>query len=197
MTAFPAGPYILEIPYIVADEGHSLRVNCDVTGSPAIGSAPSSITLETKDGDGILLNGGADEFWDAVRPLMSSDASATAYILWRANEDNNDLTFISGGTLTTPNGASGGDPILTSQATYTWRSGRGNWGRIQIMDQPIPLLSKGPLLSTGQSVVNALSTYILGGTSFIMARDRSFLVVPLNASFDPQNQKLFNRRYRS
>lgn len=197
MTAFPAGPYILEIPYIVEGEAHSLRVNCDVVGSAAVGSAPAAITLETKDGDGILLNGGADEFWGHARDLMSTEASASTYILWRANEDNNDLTFISGGVLTEPDGGLEVDPRLTSQATFTWRSGRGNWARIQVMDTPFIQLSKGPLLSTGVSQVNAMSTYILGGTSFVMARDRSFLVAPLNASFDPQNGKLFNRRYRS
>lgn len=197
MATYPPGPYILDIPYTVSGLSHNLTINCDVIGTPAIGAAPNTIELETKNGEGILLSGAADELWGVLRPAMTTQALASTYTLWKANEDNGEKTFVSGGSLTTPNGSLVDAPMLTSQVTLTWRSARGNYARLQIMESAFAGAARLPLLSSGHAVLYAISAYVLGPTSVVMARDRSFLIVPMNASFDPQNGTLHNRRNRS
>jgi hypothetical protein len=196
MTVRPPGPFLLDIPYVQTGEVHHFTVNCDVVGPATIGLAPTVVTMRSQGSGPLLLSGAADDLWDVVRPLMPDTTVATQYVLWKYNGTNLDKTFISGGTLTAPNGSSDGDVVLASQAIFTFRSGGGNTGKLVVNDTPIDSNFRGPWGTGGIGVTAALKTYLLSPDCIVMARDRSFPVAALNESFG-QNEKLWRRRYRS
>lgn len=197
MAKRPAGPYLLDIPYTIQGVLHHLTFNCDAVGSPAVGTPPSGVTMESKDGNGVLLNGAVDAFWTAVRPIFSTTTLASAWTLWKMNANNNDKLFISGGTLTTPNGGNAAAPILTSQVTLTWRTGGGNVTKLIFLETPLSANLSYPLTESPFGEPDAISAWVLSGGSIMLGRDRAFPVQAMTASFDPQNDKVFERRYRS
>lgn len=197
MTAFPVGPYTLQIPMIWSELSHDLEVNCDVLGSPAAGADPSSVNLRTRNGDGAPLDDCANAFWDKVRPLFHLATLASTYTLWKRNTDNTDRVFVSGGTLTNLNGANIGAPNTpASQATLTWRSAGGHYMKLIFLEGVFSGSSRIPIASSTDPNVTALNGYITSGLNFVTARDRSFPVTPMNISYG-QNEKVFQRRYRS
>lgn len=196
MTVRPPGPYLLDIPYVQTGEVHHFTVNCDVVGPATIGLSPTVITMRSQGSGPLILAGAADDLWDVIRPIMPATTIASQYVLWKYNGTNLDKTFISGGTLTTPDGSSVGAVVLASQAIFTFRSGAGNIGKLVVNDTPITLNTRGPLGTSSIGVTAAIKTYLLSANCIVMARDRSFPVAGLNESFG-QNEKLWRRRYRS
>jgi len=197
MPNFP-GPFLVEIPYIVTGLAHSLTFNCDAIGTPAIGDAPDTVFLESKGGSGVALDDAADEFWGLARSFFNTAVLASTYTLWKCTEGTGERTFISGGSLAAPNGVSGNATQLTQQTTITFRSGRGGYGKLEMLETAVPgEVRKIPATASGYAFVNALVEYVVGPTSVVMARDRSFFVVPMNIGWDPQNDKVFERRYRA
>lgn len=196
MTRYPAGPYTLEIPYIVSNISHTVEVNCDVIGTPSAGDNPIDVTMRTKDGDGATLSTCANALWDVLRPLWTSAVIASTYTLWRRNANNNDKEFVSGGLLVSPNGSGVGTLVLASQVTATWRSAKGGIVKL-VLQEVIPgaTNTRNPI-TPGDIWVYPISQFILGTGNFVTARDRSFPVSAMNASYG-QNEKLFNRRFRA
>lgn len=196
MTAYPPGPFLLEIPYVYAGLSHDVTVNCDAVGTPTVGSDPTTVFLETKDGAGATLDDSANALWDLIRVFFLPATGASAYTLWKCNPDNSERLFISGGALVHPNGGGTGVVIPSSEVIFTWRSAGGNYLKIELLEHTIDSQSRAPLLSTGLAPVNALSAFVLGPSSFVMARDRSFPVVAMNASFG-QDEATWRRRNRA
>lgn len=196
MTQYPRGPYILRIDYTQNQLTHTLDLNVDVIGDAVTGTAPADITLRSRAGGGVLLNGAADEIWGVIRPNLPTSTTASSYALFKPNVNNNDLLFISGGILTQPNGSSTNTVVPASQATLTWRSGNGNIAKMVLLEHVYASNSRTSLGASGTAAIEAINTYVLSDNNVLMARDRSFPVVPLNVSFG-QNEKTFNRRYRS
>ncbi len=196
MTAYPAGPYTLEIPYVNQSISHSIEFNCDVLGTPSTGDDPGDVNLRSKDGEGRPLNDSANAIWGFIRGLLNTGTLASTYNLWKRNPDNNDKLFISGGSLTAPNGVAATASTLAWYGIYTWRSGNGGILKVSVMEPWVSANSRSPLAVSVIPSVTAFNAWILGEDSVIMARDRSFPVAPMNESYG-QNDKLFERRFRS
>jgi hypothetical protein len=196
MTAYPAGPYTLEIPYVNQSISHSIEFNCDVIGTPTTGDAPDTVTLRSKDGAGRPLDDSANAIWGFIRQLLNTGTLASTYNLWKRNPDNNDKLFISGGSLSAPNGSVATASVLAWYAIYTWRSGNGGIAKVTVLEPWISANSRSPLASSVVLAVTAFNSWVLGDDNVIMARDRSFPVAPMSESYG-QNDKLFERRFRS
>lgn len=196
MTVHQPGPFLLDIPYVQTSEVHHFTVNCDVIGDADIGISPTVVTLRSKGSGPLILSGAVDALWTVIRPLMPATTIATQYVLWKYNGTNLDKTFISGGTLTAPNGSSIGAVKLASQLIMTYRTGAGNIGKLNVNDTPFDLNIHAPLGSGGIGETAAVKTYLLSAGCIVAGRDRAFPVAALNESAG-QNEKLWKRRYRS
>ena len=196
MTVRPPGPFLLDIPYVQTGEVHHFTVNCDVVGPATIGIAPTVVTMRSQGSGPVILSGAADALWAVIRPLLPTTSIASQYVLWKYNGTNLDKTFISGGTLTAPNGSNVAAVVLASQIVMTFRSGGGNIGKLVANDTPLSSNIRAPLGSGSIGETAAIKTYLLSNDCIVMARDRSFPVAVLNESVG-QNEKLWRRRYRS
>jgi len=190
------GPYQLEIPYIIQGFTHYFHVNCDVIGSPVVGSAPADVDMRTKGSGPTPLSTSANLLWATIRPLLSTTTLASTYVLWKFQTTNQDRIFISGGDLTAPNGSNVATPTLAWQGVMSFRSGGGNIGKLQVMEPVIALNGRYPLGGGAIGETVAVKNYLMGSTCIVMARDRSFPVAPLNESFG-QNDTLRDKRFRS
>lgn len=196
MTQYPAGPYTLEFPTIFNELGHVIELNCDAVGTPTTGDDPTTVFLRTRDNVGATLDDSANAIWDLLRAFFNATTLCSTYNLWKRNPDNNDRLFISGGVLANPNGSSATANVPANQCVMTWRSGNGNIMKISLVENIITSNSRVPLASSTAPMVTALSAFVLSDANVIMARDRSFPVASMNVSFS-QNEKVFNRRFRS
>lgn len=196
MSEHQPGPYQLEIPYVIAGLTHYFHVNCDVIGSAPIGTAPASVTMRTKGAGATPLTTSANALWNIIRPFFASATIATTYTLWKFTGTNQDRVFISGGDLTSPGGSDGGANVLSSEAVFTFRSGNGNIGKLQLMESVFTVSSHGPIGTVIGWTTSPIKTYLLGNSCIVLARDRSFPVAALNESFGP-SRVTFNKRNRS
>ena len=195
MTVYDPGPYSLTIDYVVSQLRHTLEVQCDTDGTPAIGTLPSAVTLRTRDTSGVTLAVGANAFWALYRALLPSTALAASYTLWKRTAGIADKTFISGGDFTVPNGGSVGAAILTWQAVMTMRTGNGHIMKIEQMEGTAAGSFRLPIAAAGIPEFDDLADYLLSGDNWIQSRDRSFPVAKLNLALG-QNEKTFRARNR-
>lgn len=197
MAAGNLGPYTLQFPYIVSGFSHVLEVSCDVLGNPTPGDSPADVEMRTRGTTPNSLNDFANDLWDKVRPLFSIETLATTYTLFKRNVDNANKDFVSGGVLLNPSGTVVSAPGLSSQAIFTWRTIGGQGMKIVLLEGAFPSqTARTPITGNANATIAALNTYILGDANSVMARDRTFPVVGVNASFG-QNEKIFKRRNRS
>jgi hypothetical protein len=191
-----AGPYTLQFPIIQTGLLHLQEFNCDVLGTPAVGDDPSDVTMRTRVGDGVDLETAATALWGVIRAMYNPSSLCSTYALFKRNVDNENRDFISGGSLSAPNGSSAGAAQLAHQTTLTYRTaGKGILKLVFIEDiwtQQIRL----PLNSGSAAEFGPINGYILGDDNIVMARNRTFPVAPLAAT-GGQNEKVFKRRYRA
>lgn len=195
MALNPAGPYVLTIPTVTDNLVHDITLNVDILGTAAPGADPADVTLRNKGGGGIFLDTAVNQFWAKVRPLFASATLAATYTLSKVTSTNNEREFISAGTLAVPNGEASAY-VPAGQFTCTWRSGRGGIAKLVLLETNFPGNTRSPLAAVSNPAVSALNLYVLSADNILCARDRSFPVAAMNLSLG-QNEKVFNRRYRS
>lgn len=196
MTEYFPGPYEIRIPYNVDGIQHELKLNAGLAAAspvPVGGADPDDIILNARVGS-VNLQEGVDALWGAIRPLMSSSALAGTYEFWRYPVPGAPAVFVTSGSLTVPNG-SGGTYTPAQQATYTFRSALGHIGKIVLMEAVQAGNARAPMNPAAPTAVGTLASYVISGDSWIIARDDSFLVAPLNESYG-QNEAIFRRRFR-
>lgn len=187
----------MKIPYVVAGISHEFVINCDVVGDPAVGIDPNAVNMETKGATSKTLSQAVyTDLWPLLRQFWSNTVLASAYTLVKCRPENNDVVFISGSALFPINGGAAAAPVLVSQLTLTWYSALGNLAKVVMLEHSFPRSDRVSIGATGEPVINNFLDYVDSDDNIIMARDRSFPVAGLNASFG-QNEKVFNRRYRS
>lgn len=190
---FP-GPYAVEIEYDVDDVSHKMTLNCDVTGSPAPGDIPSSISLVTRDGVGAQLDLAVNAFAALWMPNLNNANSTRAYTLWKYTPLSTERQFITTDTLTVSGGASGGT-VLAHQSTLTFRTQEGNGMRIVILEDALTFNTRSPLASPDVTNYNALRDFIVSDSNWVLARDTSYPIAALNLT-GGQNERVFKVRYR-
>lgn len=197
MATLRPGPYTLEFPQQFAELTHKLEFNCDVLGTPASGDAPSTIMMRDAGSTGLSdLATAANDLWGVIRPFFTPSTLCSTYTLWKRTLTTTERIFVSGGILTSPNGSGSGVNTPASQATYTLRSGAGGYLKVIFLEGLFTSSSRIPMSSDTLTAVPAFRTYLLGDGCIVMARDRGFPVATMNSSYG-QNEKIFDRRYRS
>lgn len=191
----PPAPYLVTIGYVVAGYGHTLSLNAFSSEDFVAGGEPEDYELETRGDSDIKLDECVNTAWDLIRPLIPSNVTASTWDFWQTNALNSKKKFITGGVLDNQNGSNISAAALTYQMVLTWRSAAGGYGKIQIMEPSLQRVDQVPLLSTGVPAITALANYIKSSESWVIARDRSFLIQPLNASFG-QNEEMNTIRNR-
>jgi len=190
------GPYLLVIPYFVSTIRHEFTINCDTVGTPVIGSDPAILEMRNRGGSSTALASAANALWGAMRALLSTSVVALSYELFKVNQTNGKRSFVSGGTLSAPNGSSAGVTIPAKQATLTFRTGSANIMKLELIGVPITRDDISPLASGATGETAAIKNYILGPSNIAWGRDRAFPVAGLNEAFT-QNEKAYNRIYRN
>jgi hypothetical protein len=198
MSALPAGPYVIEYGIVIANLTHSFEFNCDTLGTATPGQDPTTLLMAARsESEEVTLQEAADEMWGKYRPLLSPGHQCSTYTLWKMGSTNTQRLFISGGVLTTPNGAGVGSYIPAQQMTLTFRSATGRIGRFVAMETAYAGNGQIPLNPAGGiEYTDAFAAYILSGRNVACARDRSFFVQGLNDSRG-QNEAIFEERFRS
>lgn len=195
MAQYPSGPFVMKYPMVIDGFSHTLQVNCDVLGEYEVGDDPNTVELRTKGSGGISVQDCADNLWNLVRVLFASVTQCTTYALWKVPDVGNDLSFITGGALTTPNGLSLQPYAKAQQVIFTLRSAGGHVGKLQLMEPWVTSNVRQPFGSAGITGTVALRDFLLDEDSFVIHRDRSFYIAPLNESWG-QNEALSRKRFR-
>lgn len=196
MTAYPAGPYLLTIDYVWDNISHEFAANCDLNVEVPTGTPPEDTILRNKGGGGIPLDQAGNDIWTVLAAFFNGTTLASTYQLWKCNPDNDDRLFISGGILSSPDGANISSPNTpASEAIWTFRTGNGNVMKINLLEGVWGANVQIPIASDTTAGVLALRTYMLSADCVITARDRSFAVAPMNSSYG-QNEKVWRRRFR-
>jgi hypothetical protein len=198
-TNFP-GPYSLRFFYTTTPTGfqpytHKLELNCDVVGDPVSGDPFGDIELQRRGGTIINAQTAAIAFINLLQPHFSNNTDFTLVELWNYEEESFDARFVSAfspalvGTGPAPSAAT-----AAIQTILTFRSTEGGIAKFALMEGG---LAPGPRQSfpTANVPINNLMTYVASPTTWVLARDTSHVVVPLNC-LPGQNEAMFKRRFR-
>jgi len=189
---FP-GPYELEIKYTVSSVEHVHRVSCDTVGTPTVGDLPTAITLQTKDTVGILLNTAVTAYVALLKVRYHTSVTFTSFDFWKYTPLTYIRQWISTGVLSVA-GTSTGSTSLAQQSTFTYRTLEGNIMRTVLLESIDDTKDRVPYASAPASV-KAIMDYIVASDTWVLARDTSYPISPLNA-VGGQNEAVFKARYR-
>jgi hypothetical protein len=191
-----AGPYTLQFPMVYHELSHDFEVNCDVLGTPVIGSPADEINLRTRNGDGADLDSSANDLWSVIRTIFHTDTLCSSYVLYKRNVHNEFKEFVSAGDLSAPNGSNATLNTDASQLTLTWQTGLGHIMKFVLLEfASAGANSRTPIGASGAPII-AIDTFVRSGLGFCIGRDRAFPVAAKNCSYG-QNEKIFRRRFRS
>ena len=190
------GQYLLE--YTLEGFGapvnsHKLRANIMVSGSPAGGTPPASVTVLRKGGASANLQVVADEVWSYFRLMYPTIVSASAFTLWKW-ATNTAKDFISAGVLTTPAGTAG---VLQPawQTTLTFRAGSGGIAKLVFIEATTGGNQRAALIPNGAGTPpQRIAAFALSANSPFQALDNSFVVAALRDSRQ-ENEAVRDRRY--
>ena len=189
---FP-GPYEIELFYTIQGKTHIQRLNVDVQSAPAVGDAPTSITLETRDAAGIALNVAVTAWVNLHKVGYKSDCTFNSYNFWRYDALSYVRTWITSGVVGVAGTATPAN-LLASQVTYTFRTLEGNVMRIVLLEGVDLGNTRIPYASlTGYT--KAIMDYVVASNTWVLGRDTSYPVAQLNL-VGGQNEKVFKSRYR-
>lgn len=198
MTVFFPGPFEVRIPYIVTLGGspllHTQRLNCDPTTDPAVGTAFSSINLNTRSGGTRALDDAVDA-WVAILAALytSGTCSIQPAQLFKYTPDTFETTFISDYTPAAPSFGSG--PALDSlESIYTFTTFLGHKMKIVFLEANN---DQGDAIAYGDMFADqkAPVDYLLADDAPWIARDNSFAHT-FHLLFPGQSEVTFKQRHR-
>lgn len=196
---FP-GPYSIRLFYTTTPTGfqpatHKLELNCDVVGTPEVGGDFADIQLSLRGGGTQAANVAILAFVTLIKPLFSTTTDFTIAEMWKYEPNSFDATFIA--ALPIAEVGTGGAPtaaMAASQVICTFRSAEGGIAKFALMESQIaPALRLS--YPTGNTTINAVMAYVAGPTTWVLARDTSYVRVPLNC-LPGQSEALFKKRFR-
>lgn len=193
MVQYFPGPYEVEIFYVELGITHKQRINCRVTAEGAVGDPFSAFSAERRNGAQSSLQVLVDEYITLMRPLFSGTSNITIANLYKYVPNTFDKAFL--GTYDINLTGSGvGSAVANQQLTLTFTTQFGNNVRLAYLDVRYNLSSRIPIRDATAEIL-ALSNYVTGPTSWIVARDGSYPIGKLNSS-QGQNEALFKARNR-
>lgn len=190
------GQWELNIVYTTTPSGfsnmeHRLTVDVNVVSAPAPGTDFADIDLTNRN----LTTQSLETLTDLLVPLVGAFFSTTTDIsraeLFFIEEGTVDKLFMSSYDIAAQ-GSVSAEEIPAQQATLTFRSINGGWGKIQMME---PVISGKVKISppyTGAAL--ALANHIVSPASPYFARDNSYFFSNLHYSLT-ENEKLMKKRY--
>jgi len=179
------GPYELRIEFLPTIGGlqtlsHIQRLNVDLEGTPAQGSAFTAINFQDKNGaTGVALSTLVENFLTKELKLLRNDCDVVGVELWKyPTAQSFDSIFWSSYAPTANVGTGTAAVVPSGQDIYTFRSAEGGTMKLNIMEGVIP--AGPPIAYAGLSVDQAaLVDFILDGdgatySAPFLARDTSY-----------------------
>lgn len=192
------GQYLLEYSlsgFTTPTRSHVVRLWVMPTGSPAIGTPATSVTIQKLSGATANLQVVADQAWSYLRLQWPAAIQATGFSLWKYVTENS-KDYISGGSLATPAGTGGGVTIA-GQCTLTFRHALGGIGKIVLIESANGGDTQvASLANAAGTATQRLTAYLMSADSPMVALDNSFPVTPLRDSRG-QNEAIWRKVYRS
>jgi hypothetical protein len=196
MTANFDGIWELNIIYTTTPTGfstmeHRLTIDVAIAGEVAVGEDFANVETIQRNLSLTPLDVQTDAFIALMQPFFSTTTDIARAELFKIPEGTTNKIFISqydialGGTIAS-------EEIPAQQATLTFRSIGGSWGKIQFME---PVISGKVKISppyTGVSL--ALANHITSLASPFLARDNTYMFANLHYSLT-ENEALMKVRY--
>lgn len=192
------GEYEIRIFYTTVSGGVSLEHRHTFDVQPvepiAVGAAFADIYASRRDGSSdnalsILI----DEYIDLIKPLYKSDTNFVRAELWQYGGSSLDASYKASYPLGVA-GDSANSTVPAQQVTVTFRTLGGYILRLQLMESVVGGDTKDPYPFVNVAV-KALADYVISDQNFVKARDNTFPIVALNASYGA-NEKLWRKRFR-
>lgn len=193
MTQYYPGPYEVEIQYVEGGVTHKQRLNCNIVVDAGAGEPFSAFTVGVRSGSTIPLNTAVDAYVLLMKARLAATANITIATLYKYESESFDKNFKATYDInvigTNPAGVA-----LNHQTILTFITSAGNPFRWTVLDDASGLLTRIPI-KDAVTVLQNLANYLVGSTSWIIARDGTFPTGKLNSS-EGQNEALFKRRNR-
>lgn len=187
------GPYEVEHSYTIDGLTHKFRLNFDVVTPPSVGDTPAEIDLQTRMSGTLDLDTALDEFTDLIKVVWSAAVTLTTFDVWKYTPDSFEKTYISSGS-TGKAGTNGGSYSPANQVTYTARTLEGGIHKLVLLETVSTsdlIIPYGALGAGAQAIMD----YIADADTWILGRDTSYCVVPLNQC-NTQNEAVYRKRFR-
>jgi hypothetical protein len=181
--------------FLSPTRSHVVRMWVSPQGVPAIGTAPSAVTIQKLGGTTASLQVTAEQAWGYFRLQWAATISASGFTLWRYVTENS-RQFISAGTLASPAGTGAG---ITSagQTTLTFRHALGGIGKIVLLESTNTGDAQIALVANPAGTPTArLAAYIMSADGIMIALDNAFPVTPLRDSRG-QNEAVWRKINRA
>lgn len=201
MTAYKSGPYRAEMDYYTPIGSqvlrHTMKLNCAAVGSPAPGTAPTSVLMQTAGGGTVDFAEAAQTFWSFLRGGVPGATTVTLMNLFRVTPGTDEGVFICSAILSPVTGGLVASPAAAREETLTFRSAKGSYMAIDLQEGVNISDTQTPLVPASTGFWNnVLAYYILSADGWIACRDRSWPVAPMRLS-STQNEHTYKRRFRS
>lgn len=200
LPSYP-GPYLIEIEYFVTISGRTLKhtsaINVVATGSPAPGSAATSVLLATGGGGTVSFSTAAADWWAVLRQMLHTSVTANLATLYRVAPMSYEKTYISSVALLPATGSGATAPAAAREDTLTFRSGNG--GILQVNVQEVATVTDAvtPLVpNVGGLPQQKVAAYVLSSASVLFARDGGSPVQAKNWA-NTQNETIYKKRFRT
>ena len=198
------GPYELRIGYLPTIGGaqnieHTQRLNVNLEGTPAQGSAFTAMNFQDKNGaTGVALSVLVEAYLAKFNALLRNDCDITFVDLWKyPTPQSFDAVFWSTYIPTANVGTSAGTAQAAGQDIFTFRSQEGGILKLNVMEGIHAAGS--PIAYAGlDAFSSALVDFVLDGdgatfSAPFLARDTSYPFSFIK-EYPGQNEKLWKKR---
>jgi len=193
MTLNFPGPYQVDLHYAVDTLEHIMKLNCILLETPDPGVTFDEVHAVTKVSGNTQLDTAVDAFVALLLPHFCADTEIVNAELFACNPANFDRSWLSSyaiGEIGTHTGVYS----PANEKVHTYRTQEGGIMKLTMEETFIDFFDKRSLGAAG-GYEAAVRDFIIGDTNWIIARDTSFPIAPLNLLYG-QNEVIFRRRYR-
>lgn len=192
MQYYP-GPYEVEIFYVEGGITHKQRLNCKIVAEGNVGDPFSAFSVEQRNGSAVSLDNALGSYTNLMKVIFAASSNITIANLYKYAPNSYDKTFLATHDINLV-GTGAGGANLNHQLMLTFTTQAGNGMRLTWLDDNNTLDTRIPIRDAG-TPINNLANFVVGATSWIVARDGTYPIGRLN-SVQGQNEALFKRRKR-
>jgi len=193
MTLNFPGPYQVDLHYAVDSLEHVMKLNCILLETPDPGITFDEVHVVTKVSGNTLLDEAVDDFVTLLQPHFCADTEVVNAELFSCNPANFDRIWL-GSYAIGLDGTHTGVYSPAGEKVHTYRTQEGGIMKLTMEETSIDFFAKASL-GGASSYEAATRDFIISDANWIIARDTSFPIAPLNLLYG-QNEAIFRRRYR-